>query len=298
MYLTKKTNTNWFQRLFSFSLVQLIIELVIVAIFAEPAGILILNVHIPPILGECILVLGVVAAVFSAHNWIEHRPFAEMGLSRRHLMRDLLLGFLLGFFMLGTVIAIFALAGWYHMTATLTGSDAIVLILQELALFLLVALFEEGLFRSIIFRLVERSLGSWIAILISAIFFGFVHLINPQATIFGALAIALEGGILFAAAYMLTRSLWLAIGIHWSWNFFEGPFFGTTISGADSTKTFITSTTHGPEIWTGGSFGPEAGLVALFISLVVGTILFVLAVQRKQIIVPQWMQRVTAKATN
>ncbi|HZR39869.1 MAG TPA: CPBP family intramembrane glutamic endopeptidase, partial [Ktedonobacteraceae bacterium] len=263
-------------------------------ILAGLTSLLIPTLHLPQLalqtVGESILVLVSAATFLLARIWIERRPFADLGLSRHHLVRDLLLGFLLGFLLQGATIGILALAGWYHVTSLTSGSVAIVLILQGLGIFLLVALFEEGVFRGIIFRLLERSLGSWIAIILSALFFGLTHLLNPDATLFGALAIALEAGILLGAAYMLTRSLWLAVGFHWAWNFFEGPVFGTVISGSgpSSVKTIITSTMTGPQIWTGGTFGPEAGLVALMACLVAGAILLILAVRRGQVIAPSW----------
>jgi membrane protease YdiL (CAAX protease family) len=288
---------TFFRRLFSFTLTQLILEFLFLAVIAFLSSLLVPMLHLPlflmQVVGESLLVLGIAVTFLLAHRWIERRPFADLGLSPRHLLRDLLIGFLVGLLLQGTTIGILALAGWYHITAIASGSDAIGLILQGLGAFLLVALFEEGLFRGIIFRLLERLTGSWIAILLSALFFGLVHLMNPGATLFSALAIALEAGIMLGAAYMLTRSLWLAIGIHWAWNFFEGPFFGSAISGAgsDAGKAFITSTTNGPSIWTGGAFGPEAGLVALLVCLAAGIILLILALRHKQAIAPAWRRR-------
>lgn len=292
---------TFFRRLFSFSIVQLIIEILFLSIVAGLLIFLVSLLHIPqltsPDAGEGFLVLVTAATFLLARFWIERRPFVDLGLSGRHLVRDLLLGFLLGFLLLGVTIGILALAGWYHITSLASGSTATVLILHGLGSFLLVALFEEGVFRGIIFRLLERSLGSWLAIILSALVFGLLHLTNPGATLAGALAIALEAGILLGAAYMLTRSLWLAIGIHWAWNYFEGPFFGATISGAGAAaKPFITSTISGPEIWTGGTFGPEAGLVALLACLVASAILLILIVRRKQVIAPSWQRRAAHKA--
>ena len=291
---------TFFRRLFSFSLIQLIIELLFLAIIAGLAIFLVATLHVSPLIGQTIgesmLVVGVAATFLLARLWIERRPLADLGLSTRHLGRDLLLGFVLGLLLQGTVIGILALAGWYHVTSLAPASVAVVLILQGLGVHLLVALVEEGIFRGIIFRLLERTLGTWIAIMLSAVLFGLMHLVNPGATLFGAIAIALEAGIMLGAAYILTRSLWLSVGIHWAWNFFEGPFFGTSVSGIGAGKTFITSTTSGPSIWTGGSFGPEAGVVALLLCLVAGAILLILVVQRRQVIMPSWLQRAARRS--
>jgi uncharacterized protein len=288
---------TFFRRLFSFSLVQLVIELLFLAIITGVISFLLSILHIPssiaPLIGESALGVGVAATFLLAHLWIERRPFADLGLSTRHLGRYLLIGFLVGAILQCVVIGILALAGWYHITSIAPTSVAVALILQGLGIHLLVALVEEGIFRGITFRLLERTLGTWIAILLSAVLFGVMHLANPGATLFGATAIALEAGIMLGAAYILTRNLWLAVGIHWAWNFFEGPFFGTTISGVGAKETFITSTTNGPAILTGGTFGPEAGVVALLTCLVACIVLLVLVVRRKQVIIPSWSRRAT-----
>ena len=91
-------------------------------------------------------------------------------------------------------------------------------------------LFEEIIFRGIVFRHLETLAGSWIALFLTSAFFGVAHLINPDATWFAALAIATEAGILLGAAYMLTRRLWLACGIHAAWNFTQGWVFSAPAS--------------------------------------------------------------------
>jgi membrane protease YdiL (CAAX protease family) len=256
------------------------------------------------IVEESSLFLGVAATFLLAHFWIERRPLADLGLSWRHRLPYPLVGFVLGFLLQGVTIGMLTLAGWYRVTSIAPAATALTLILQELAMHLLVALVEEGFFRGIVFRLLVCSIGSWLAITLRALFFGLAYLLgNTGATLFGTLAIALEAGILLGVAYILTRDLWLAVGIYWAWNCFEGPFFGATIFGAtifgatifgatifgatifgatifgatifgaSSTveKARITSTMQGPQIWTGGAFGSEAGIVAMLACLIAST---------------------------
>src|SRR5262249_21623370 len=113
---------------------------------------------------------------------------------------------------------------------------------------------EEVLVRGIVFRITEEALGSGLALLVSAALFGLGHLANPHATLWGAAAIALEAGVLLAAAYMLTRRLWLPIGIHAAWNFTEGGLFGAATSGRNL-PGLLQTTTRGPEWLSGGAFG-------------------------------------------
>jgi len=131
---------------------------------------------------------------------------------------------------------------------------------------------EEFVFRGLIFRKLEYSFGSWIALVVSAILFGVIHLLTPNATLVGVIAIMLTAGVLIAAIYIRTRSLWWAMGVHLGWNFFEGPVFGTQLSG-HALPGFFSSVITGPVAWAGGSFGPEAGLASI---LIVGSVGFFL----------------------
>jgi hypothetical protein len=124
---------------------------------------------------------------------------------------------------------------------------------------------EELFFGGLIFRRLERSFGSWIALGVSALLFGFAHLLNPHGSLIGALGIAITGGVLSAIIYIMTRSLWWAIGVHLGWNYFEGPFFGAQLSGHSLSGGIFSSTLTGPVAWSGGSFGPEAGLASILL---------------------------------
>jgi membrane protease YdiL (CAAX protease family) len=140
---------------------------------------------------------------------------------------------------------------------------------------------EELLFRGIVFRVLERFLGTWGALALSGAVFGCLHLVNPGATVWGAFAIAIEAGVMLGAAYAATRTLWLAIGVHLGWNFAEAGIFGTTVSGAEhGPRGLLDATLHGPVALTGGTFGPEAGVVAILVCAV-PTVLFLREARRR-----------------
>ncbi|WP_410631313.1 CPBP family intramembrane glutamic endopeptidase [Amycolatopsis sp. cmx-4-83] len=126
-----------------------------------------------------------------------------------------------------------------------------------------VAVTEELLFRGVLHRILEQRVGSVLAIVVSSLLFGLTHLVNGNATLWGTLAIAVEGGAMLAVAYTATRSLWLPIGLHFAWNFLQGGVFGTAVSGAESEPGLLRTVLSGPDALTGGAFGPEAGLFAL-----------------------------------
>ena len=90
---------------------------------------------------------------------------------------------------------------------------------------------EELLFRGILFRWIEEFGGSWAALAVTSALFGLAHIFNPGATWFSSFAIAVEAGVLLGGAYMLTRNLWLAMGLHAGWNFTQGEIFDVPVSG-------------------------------------------------------------------
>jgi membrane protease YdiL (CAAX protease family) len=136
-----------------------------------------------------------------------------------------------------------------------------------------VAVTEELLFRGVLHRILEQRAGSVVAIAVSSLLFGLTHLVNDNATLWGALAIAAEGGAMLAVAYTATRSLWLPIGLHFAWNFVQSGVFGTAVSGSASEPGLLHTVLSGPAALTGGTFGPEAGLFALLCCLVTTALL-------------------------
>ena len=186
---------------------------------------------------------------------VERRRALEVGLSG--LPREVAQGFGLGALLIAGSLGVLAALGMVSVRYTGNWAGAG----YWLVAFLGVAIFEELVARGIIYRILEEWLGSYAATVLSGAFFGFTHLMNPNATWMGAIGIALTAGLLLAAAYTLTRRLWLAVGLHWAWNFFLGGFFGGVVSGLESTKGPLKTTLTGPEWLTGGKFGLEASVV-------------------------------------
>jgi hypothetical protein len=236
-------------------------------------------------LRSLILVLVLIALTWAAYagyvRLIERRPVTELGLKGAPL--ELGLGALIGIGLLTLTIALVWLLGGYDLG---DGSPWPVL-LPALALALSSGFTEEVLLRGIIFRIVEEVIGTWLALLLTALLFGFLHLGNPGATAVSALAITLEAGVLLGAAYVLTRRLWLAIGLHAGWNFAQGGLFGVPVSG-NPVAGLLSARPVGPDELTGGAFGVEASIVAVFICLPAGLVLLALAWRRGQLRPPAW----------
>jgi uncharacterized protein len=177
-------------------------------------------------------------------------------------------GLVLGAGLFTTVVGVLAATGHYRFV----GHGALAAFCLPLALSVYSGVVEELLFRGLVFRLIERSWGTWIALVCSAVPFGIIHMVNPHATIVGAIAIIFEAGILLAAAYLLTRRLWLAMGLHAAWNFTQGGVFGIVTSGNDL-QGWGHSELTGPDWLTGGPFGAEGSMVALALCTITGLLL-------------------------
>jgi uncharacterized protein len=160
----------------------------------------------------CVLLVYVVVV-----HVLERRKAAELTL--RKLPTYGLIGFVAGFLLLSTMTGLLWLLGSYHVA----GLDRNVAWLPPLlGMGIATGIVEETAFRGVLYRISEEGLGTWAALAISALAFGGAHLLNPNATLWSALAIAIEAGILLALVYNLTRSLWAIIGLHAAWNFSEG----------------------------------------------------------------------------
>ena len=195
-------------------------------------------------------------------RFIERRRVDELGW--RDMVPHLAIGILGGAALMAGVIGVLWLAGSYTVTAVNTG----VLWLRSLLIFgLATGIAEEIIFRGVLFRIIDERWGLWPALTVSALFFGFAHASNANATLWSSIAIAIEAGILLGVVYHVTKSLWVCIGMHMAWNFFEGTVFGSAVSGIAARGSWLQPQFSGPDWLTGGSFGIEASVLTVLLSL-------------------------------
>lgn len=206
-------------------------------------------------------------------RWTERRAAGELLLARAP--GGFVGGAVLGAGLFCAVYAVLWALGVAHFNGIGT-TDGLAL---AFALSLLAGFGEEMIFRGAVFRLFEEGFGTTVAVLLSGAMFGAMHAGNHGATLASSAAIAVEAGVLLAAAYALTRSLWLPIGLHFAWNFTEGGIFGAAVSGHDA-KSLLSVPLHGPDYLTGGAFGPEASVAAVGVCLTAAIVMLVLAAQR------------------
>ena len=207
-------------------------------------------------------------------KWTEKRRVADLPMQR--LASDTGIGFGVGILFFVLVTGIVALAGAYRVGSVNWDWKALI---KNLFMFLVVAVGEEVLFRGIVFRMIDDRWGTVVALIVSALIFGFVHLTNDNATVWSSVAIAVEAGLLLAAAYKWSGTLWVPIGIHWAWNYFQGPVFGFAVSG-NETPSLIRPLIDGPVWLTGGPFGAEASVPAFVLGLAMA-ILFLWLYRRR-----------------
>ncbi|MBT1176488.1 CPBP family intramembrane metalloprotease [Bifidobacterium callimiconis] len=181
---------------------------------------------------------------------------------RSSRMIGLLWGGLMAFACMAACLTVIALFGGYRIVGFNAGYDPWV---DLLTVGLVAGVAEEIIMRGILLRLVEEGLGSWGAVGVSALVFGLLHVTNPDGTLWGGVAIAIEAGLLFGAIYLATRSLWWCIGFHAMWNIAEGPIFGSVVSGTGSQQSWLVARWNGPDLLTGGSFGLEASIVPVIL---------------------------------
>jgi uncharacterized protein len=236
------------------------------------------------------------AARYTFILWASVRMFEglrlrQIGFRPAAAIPDTLRGIGVGAALITAVVGIlallgnYAIVGWEPLPPDTTRGGAF---FYALGMLLAAATFEEIFARGIFFRLFEQAFGTWLAVALSAGLFAYEHRFNPGATTLSAIGVG-QAGILLAAAYAATRSLWLPIGLHWAWNFFQGPVWGSGVSGIDA-GVLAHAVISGPVLVTGGSFGVEASLPALVLGGSLSLVFLVLAERRGQILTPGWMR--------
>ncbi|MFE4453648.1 CPBP family intramembrane glutamic endopeptidase [Streptomyces sp. NPDC056796] len=232
------------------------------------------------------LLVGLVTAVLAVivYGWVvrrtEHRPSTEVALDGAGAAFGR--GLLIGVAMFGAVITNIYFNAHYEINGLGSPSGAAGLIGFMAA----AAVTEEVMFRGVLFRIIEERTGTWIALALTGALFGASHLLNPNADLWGAVAIAIEAGGMLAAAYAATRNLWVPIGLHFGWNFAAAGIFSTEVSGNNTPQGLLDTVTSGPAWVTGGDFGPEGSLYSVVFGALI-TAAFLWLAHRRGNLVPR-----------
>ena len=214
--------------------------------------------------------------VWLAGRLLDRRSFRDFGFRLdAGWWLDLFFGMVLGALLMTGIFLTQLVLGWAKVTGSFeaaggsAGAPFALAILLPLAAFVCVGVAEETVFRGYGLRNAAEGLGSIlgprVAVLaawgLTSLFFGMLHAFNPNATVLSTVNIVLAG-VLLGIGYVLTGQLAIPIGLHVTWNFFQGNVFGFPVSGLEPVgAVFLSIGQDGPVIWTGGAFGPEGGLL-------------------------------------
>jgi membrane protease YdiL (CAAX protease family) len=283
-----------------------VLVLIVAMLFTvmDKSGLLPQALSVPAFLGILAIILMPlelllrVVGVWLASLFPDRRKFSDFGLHLNlNWWIDLGFGLALGAFLMTLIFAVEAGAGWITVTGAFRSQlpDLLpgtplpslpfgVAVLFSLFLFIAVGVGEELLSRGYHLKNMAEGLsfaGSKgaviVATLLSSVIFSLMHAANPNATAISTFNLFLAGAFL-ALGYILTGELAIPIGLHITWNFFQGNVFGFPVSGLDAGATFVAIEQGGPPLITGGPFGPEAGLVGIA-AMILGSVLTILWVR-------------------
>lgn len=225
---------------------------------------------------------------WSYSHVVERRSATELSLPG--MGRELGIGLLLGFglmsacFLIGMALGFYRIEGidrWQNLVAGVTGGTVTT------------PFGEEMLFRGVVFRILEDVFGGWVALVLSSLWFGYVHSGNQGETFAGLAAIAIVYGPMLAAPFMVTRRLWMGTGLHLAWNYTMGKVYSGSVSGGDHMQGLFRTTFQGPELLTGGSAGMEGSLIGVMVAVTFTVAMLMLAVRRGAIVPPSWSRKIT-----
>jgi uncharacterized protein len=290
-YVPAAEDRPLWRRIVDYPLVAMVISLGVLLAFAGLAGGLTeiaLRGAPQDTLSMASKVASVVAMIVIYKTFIRHLgEHPRDDLSSAKAVRETAAGIGVGFLLFSVIVGVAALLGVYRIVGI---GDASLLLVALITAGLYPAVAEELIYRGILFRWLERSGGTWAALIVSSALFGASHLENPSAGWLAAVGIALEGGLLLGGAYMLTKRLWVPMGIHAAWNVTQGEIYDIPVSGTP-VHGLVEARLTGPPLLTGNGFGLEASLISIAIATLFGIYLIARAARAGLLVPPGWVRR-------
>jgi uncharacterized protein len=277
-----RTSANLWRRLLRAPLIRIVLATVVVfvaVLLAQSFAHLFRDVVPGPLYYLMFVVVSVLVACLAYVAYVrvvERHSVSE--LSGEGAIKELGVGVAIGAGLVIFVVAVLWVLGDYEVAGTNAGMVLLVAFANDAS----GAVVEEILFRAIIFRISEEALGTWWALLISALLFGLLHVGEP-----GAVPVALAASVLLSCAYMLTRKLWMPIGIHFAWDFTQDGVFGV----AAGAKGLLQADLTGPSLLSGGEIGIDASILALVVVLIADLYLLLMASRQGRLMEPPWRHR-------
>jgi membrane protease YdiL (CAAX protease family) len=285
-----RRNTSLIWRILTFPLLQIILGIIFINI---PTFILrsitqlilsvlsIQNVTITSFVLFCVRSLSVYFLYLLFIKIFEKRKAEEVSITFSSI-KEFIFGGLLG---LTTIILVIVMM-WIIGSFSITGVNTSATLFQSFLYHSFFAFLQDIIYFALIFRIIEKNLGSWFAIVLSSIIFGFKHLLFPGFTLWSVIAQTLEAGILFSALFIITRKIWFIFGFHLVWNYIQyGFFLGFKSEGLIA---LFNPEFSGSRLITGMPVGFEASIVTFFIGTALGVYYLIKSHQKGNFILPYW----------
>ena len=218
-----------------------------------------------------ISMIGLLCTVFTVwifRKFIDRKSMLSLGFKLKDYRNDLFAGMGWGFLLILIVFLVLWLSGMVNVTGIRFN---LLSVFSYFILFIIVALNEEILMRGYILSNLMDSMNKYVALVLTSILFSAMHLLNANTSIFSTFNIFVSG-ILLGIYFIHKRNLWFPIGMHLTWNFFQGPVFGFNVSGNVTDSIAINNIT-GSELITGGEFGMESSLITTITMLIFITVI-------------------------
>lgn len=220
------------------------------------------------------ILLAALVCGYLCARFLEDLPWKSLGLTlHRGWFKDLVIGSVIGFAGIAVAVGIAATGGGLHFSFGGLGLPVLKSLVGSSSILFVAALAEEAMFRGYGLQTLARARLALFGALLTSVPFGLAHLLNPNVAPGFTFINTTLAGLWLAAAYLRTRSLWLAQGVHWAWNLALGWFFGLPVSGLKlASNPLLKASDEGPAWLTGGSYGIEGGLAGT-IALILFTII-------------------------
>lgn len=223
------------------------------------------NTELGLLLSKIIETIVVFITIFILLKGFDNKSIRNIGFnSIKDNLRGLVFGMVLGVVSMAIIFFILLISKNIILSNSLVKPNFTKDILIGIPLFILVAISEEIMCRGYILNTINQLRKPWLAAILSSAIFAALHLGNPNVKVVGVLNIFLVG-VLFAYMYIRTGSLWMPIGYHFTWNYFQGNIFGFPVSGLIQSEGLYVIKKVEENIFTGGSFGPEAGILSTLV---------------------------------
>jgi uncharacterized protein len=283
---------KWIHRILSFPLTRILLGMAGMFI----PLLLVNNVLLKPVLGLLpiseeiarVIRFAILTPLFMyAYIWyfgkVEKRKITEW--TWNGMFRESTVGFLVAFTALSIPVLILIAIDSYEISLV---NIPFYRLLYPLAILFFLAFTEEIFFRGIVYRILEESLGTPFALILSASLFTVMHLTNDFTTVWSTLSVFI-GGILLGACFRISGRLWLPSFAHLGWNFAQ-IFWGLNVSGLDKFGEYspLVATGYGSDLMTGGGFGPESSIITILSNTLISAFLIIYLYRMDRIIKPFW----------